>query len=171
MGDCIMKHSANQEQMHQPLHQHYSVPGAFAGICQIYHGSSAGIILFQSWTYQQFIFVLVSVFGVFCRISDSHVATVFTYGGSNVGVCNTATLQSLPWQAICASWWWSVAHTRSALSGCSSHCFEYREPHSTNWDGSKPFQQYGGAYSFGAFTESLDPSASPTWWGGIFFSR
>ena len=34
---------------------------------------------------------------------------------------------------------------------------------------SQPFHQYNGAYSFGGFgTESLDYSACPTWWAGVF---
>ena len=27
---------------------------------------------------------------------------------------------------ICATWQWSLAHTRYAQSGCSLHCFDYR---------------------------------------------
>ena len=55
--------------------------------------------------------------------SSSHVAAMVTNGGSNIGVCNIRTLCSIPLAGIYASWWWSMAHTRSAQSGCSPSTF------------------------------------------------
>ena len=37
-------------------------------------------------------------------LSGSHMATVFNYGDSTDGLCNTATLQSLPFAGIHVSW-------------------------------------------------------------------
>ena len=42
-----------------------------------------------------------------------------------LGFCNTTTLWSLYLAGICATWWWwSVACTRGALNGGSSHFYE-----------------------------------------------
>ena len=57
-------------------------------------------------------------------LSGFCVAAVFTSGGSTVGVCDTASFLSILLADISASWWWSVAHTRSGLRGCSSQYFE-----------------------------------------------
>ena len=70
-------------------------------------------------------FLYVGVcYGVCSLLSGSHVAVVFTNGGSSVGVCSITTLQCTTLVGVSASWWWSMAHTRSALSGCFSHCFK-----------------------------------------------
>ena len=41
-----------------------------------------------------------------------------------------------------------MAHTRGALGGCSSHCFECEELLASYSAVAQPFHQYGEAYSF-----------------------
>ena len=69
--------------------------------------------------------ILVFCYNVCILLLGSHMTAVFTSWGSTNEVCNTPTLWSLPLAGMCTSWWWSVAHTRSALSGCITHCFEW----------------------------------------------
>ena len=59
-------------------------------------------------------------YGVCILLPGSHVTVMFTNGGSNVGVCHTTSLWSKPLEGICTNWWWSVAHARYVLSGCTS---------------------------------------------------
>ena len=54
-------------------------------------------------------------YGVCFLLLGCHIAAVFIYGSSTVGICNTTTLLSLPLVSIYASRCWSVAHTRNAL--------------------------------------------------------
>ena len=46
-----------------------------------------------------------------------------------------------------------MCYTRSALSGCSSHCTEYGKLHATHSVVHQPFHPYGGAYNFGGLAE------------------
>ena len=78
------------------------VPDAFLGIYQLCHESLTGEFLFQSLVSHQYI---CYVFGVCFLFSGYYVATMFTYGGSTIGVCNTTILQGLPLAGICAFWW------------------------------------------------------------------
>ena len=75
-------------------------------------------------------------------------------GSSTVGVCNAATPWSIPLAGTCTSWWWSVAHVRSAVSGCSIHCSEYEEHHATHSSVPQPYNLYGGAYSSRGLAEN-----------------
>ena len=43
-------------------------------------------------------------YGVCLFFSGSKVGAIFTYQGSNVGVCTTAALWSIPLAGICSSW-------------------------------------------------------------------
>ena len=79
-----------------------SVPDAFSGLC---HKSS-----------HQFHNVGVH-YSIRIFLSGSHVAAMFTNGGSTTGVHIITTLWSIPKAGICASSCWSVAYTRDALSG------------------------------------------------------
>ena len=80
--------------------------------------------LFQSWASHWFINLYVGGwYGVCFLLSGSHVTAILTNEGTTIGVYNAKTLRSISLPDICASWWWSVAHARSALSGCSFHCF------------------------------------------------
>ena len=73
-----------------------SVPDAFSGICQLCHGSSAGEFLFQNWPFHLFLMSYVGVCHGVCFLpSGSHVAAMFTNGGSTFGVCNIAILWSI----------------------------------------------------------------------------
>ena len=62
--------------------------------------------------------------GVYFLLSGTMLDAIFTNGGSTIEVCTIVAFQSIPMAEICATWWWSSAHTRNALSGCSLHCFE-----------------------------------------------
>ena len=59
--------------------------------------------------------------------SDSNVTAVLTYGALTARVCNATILWSISMVSIYASLWWSLAHTRSVLSGCSFHYFKWGE--------------------------------------------
>ena len=100
-------------------------------------------------------YVFVGVCYCVCfLLSGSHVDVIFTNSTSNHWVCNSTTLQSIPLADKCTSQWWSVVHARSALSGCSSQCFELGELHATPSTVPQPLHQYGGAYSCGGSAES-----------------
>ena len=104
-----------------------------SGICQLCHWSSIGKYLFQSWASHCFLMSCVGFcYGVCFLLSGSHVTAVFTNWGSTIGVCDTSTLWSLPLLGICASLWWSVVHTKSALIGCSPTAFS--KLHATHSD-------------------------------------
>ena len=150
------------------------VPGAFSGTCQLCLGSLSGkFSLWQSWASHQFIMLHVAAcYGVYFLLSGSHVAAMlFTRWCSTVGVCNTATIWSIPFAGICASWWWSVAHTRSALSGCFFHCFEWCSScYSFSCPPAIP-SIWWGIQPWELGRELPNPYTFPTWWGGVFFSR
>ena len=91
-----------------------SVPDAFSGICQLCQDSFAGTFLFQNRASHRFLLLYAGVcYGVCFLLSGAHVAAMLTNGCS--------TLWSIFFEGICASWWWSVVHARSAVSGCFSH--------------------------------------------------
>ena len=74
----------------------------------------------------QFIMLYVGTFYDVCLLLlGSHVAAMFTSGGSTIWFCTATTLWSIPLGGICSSLWFSITHTRSALSGCYFHCFEW----------------------------------------------
>ena len=78
---------------------------------------------FQSWAHHQFPYIDVC-YSVHSLLSGSNVTIMFTNVGWTTWVCTPTRLQGIPMVGICASWCWSLAHTRSALRGCSFHCFE-----------------------------------------------
>ena len=88
---------------------------------------------------------------------------MFTNWGSAFGVCTTASLYSIPMAIICGSRCWSMAYTRSALSGCSIHFIELGVGPCYSVSCPPAFHQYGGAFSFLESAESSDPSAFPTY--------
>ena len=106
-------------------------------------------------------------YGVYFLLSWSHVVLMFTNWGSTIGVCDIATHWSIPLAGICVSWWWSAAHARSALSGCFSHFFQDGGASCYTFSCPQPVYHYGQYRAL----ETPDPSAFPTWWGGVFFSR
>ena len=128
------------------------------------------ILSFQSWAllpihyfvYWCFLWCLFSAFKFPCGCHAQ---------GSTVRVCNATTLWSIPLADKCTTWWWSVVQASSALSGCSLHCFEWGEVHTTYSAVSKPFHLYGRTYSSGSLSESPNLSVFPTWQGGVLFSR
>ena len=99
-----------------------SVPDTFSDICQLYHGSSSGKFFIESRASHWFIcYMLVSGMVCFsfpccCNIHQSGLNPCSLYHHSP---------HSIPLVDICVSWLWSMAHARSALSGCSFHCFEW----------------------------------------------
>ena len=73
--------------------------------------------LFQSWASHQLIMLHVGAcYGVCFLLSDFPVVAMLKNGAQLLGGCNVTTLCSIPLASMCASWWWSVAHARSALS-------------------------------------------------------
>ena len=85
-------------------------------------------------------------YGVCFLLSGSDMDAIFTSGGSTIGICNSATLNRLKW-LLC----WSIAHTGGTLSSNSLHCFVQGEPHATHPAILHLINQYGGAYTFGAW--------------------
>ena len=127
------------------------------------------IVLFQSSASHQFHYVGIC-YGIYFLLSGFHVAAMLTNGGSTVGVCTTATLQSIPMVGTCASWCWSMAHARSAPSYCSFHCFEYGQLHASHSVVVQPSHQYGGVYSLWSLAESCRSLYLPYMIGrGLFF--
>ena len=57
-----------------------------------------------------YIICLVSILVSAFLLSGAKLDAVFTFMGSTIGVCTTATLWSLPMAGICATWWWSLVH-------------------------------------------------------------
>ena len=47
--------------------------------------------------------------GVHFPFSAAMLDAIFTNWGSNIGVCTTADLWSIPVADICASWWWALS--------------------------------------------------------------
>ena len=113
----------------------------------------------------QFLYHVLGV--LWCLLSGSHVAVMITYGGSFLGLCDTTTL-SLPMVGICVSWWWSVTHTGVHGMAVSSSALSQEEPSATHLMAPQQFQQYGVAYSSWGLADLPDPSAFPTWLGGVF---
>ena len=99
------------------------VSDASSGLCQLCHGSSTGRFIFQSWAPHHFLCVGVCS-GVYLLLSHTMLDAVFTYWSPTIGVYAIAAIWSLSMAGICATCWWSSAHTRNALSGPSLHCFE-----------------------------------------------
>ena len=69
-----------------------SVLDTCSGICKLCHGSSSGKFLFQSWASYWFLMSCAGVcYGTCFLLSGSHIAAMFTNGGSTTGVlqhCN-----------------------------------------------------------------------------------
>ena len=102
-----------------------SIFNASSGLCQLCHGFSTDRFLFQSWaSHHLYIICLVSVLVSAFYFQVPCWMPLFTSGGSAIGVCTTATPWSLSVAGICATWWWSLAYTRYAQSGCSLHYIE-----------------------------------------------
>ena len=88
------------------------ISDASLGLCQLCHGSSMGSFLFQSWASHCFVFLYV-----WCLFWCMLFAFRYHAGcccHSTIGVCTIAILWSLPVAGTCATWWWSLAHTRYA---------------------------------------------------------
>ena len=106
---------------------------AFSGIYHLCHESYQVSFLFQSWSFHWCIMLYVSACNGVCFLFwGYHVAAIFTNEGSTVGICSAAALWSILLAGMCAYWWWSVAHTRSALGGWSFHCIEWGKLHATH---------------------------------------
>ena len=75
-----------------------------------------------------------------------------------------------PWQAY-VSWWWSVAHDRTALSGCSFHCAKKGGASCYPFSCSLAIPSKSWGIQLGGIGRVTNPSPFPTWWGGVFFSR
>ena len=107
--------------------------------------------------------------GVCFLFSCTNVNAMFTHGDSSIWVCTSVTPWSIHIAGISTSLWWSKAHTRNGLSGCSStvssrgrlllHSCPPAIP--TIW-WSIQLERLG--------RESPNPTAFPSWWGGIFLS-
>ena len=98
---------------------------ASLALCQLCHGFSTGRFLFQSWASHCFVYYMFGVcYGVCFLLSGAMLDAISTLGRSTIGVYTIATSWSLPIVGICATWWWSSAHTRYAQSGCSLHFIE-----------------------------------------------
>ena len=97
-----------------------SVLETFSATCQLCLVSSA-----DGFSLSELSLLLIHVsyvdvfYHLYLLLLGSLVAAMFTNGDSTNGVCNSTTLQCIPLPGKCASWWWSMAHTRSTLSGCS----------------------------------------------------
>ena len=101
-----------------------SVPGAPSGICQLCHGFSTGKFLFQIWASHWFGYMNWCLFCCMFSAFRYHAGCHIHQCGLNFGVCTIAAFCSIPMAGICAAWWWSSAHARNALHGCSLHCFK-----------------------------------------------
>ena len=64
-----------------------------------------------------------------------------------------------------ATWWWSLAHTRYAQSGCSLHYIKLGEHYAAPSAVPQQSHLYDGAYSFGGLAESY-PIPLPSLHGG-----
>ena len=94
-------------------------------LCQLCHGFSTGRFLSQSQASHHFVYYMFGVCsGVCFLLSGAMLDAISTLRGSTIGVCTIATSWSLSVEGICATWWWSSAHTRYAQSGCSFHYIE-----------------------------------------------
>ena len=101
-------------------------------------------------------------------VDPGHCVTMLTNGSSAVGVCNAPCLWSIPMVNICASWWSSVAHTRSVLSGCCFHCFEYWGALYYSFSFPQPFSVYGRITAQGTWQRVTQSVCLPPWWGWVF---
>ena len=145
-----------------------SVPDAPSGICLICDGFSAGRFLFQSWASHQLLTCVGGCSGVCFLLSAAMLDANSPMGGSTIGVCTTADLQSIPMAVICASSWWSLGpHQEGTEWAAPCTALNRGQPYATQSAVHQPFQQYVGVYSFGDSAESSNPSTIPTWtWGG-----
>ena len=100
---------------------------------------------------------------LWCMFStlSSHVDAFFKGGGSNIGVSTKAVLGILHMAGICASWWWSSAHSGHALICCSLNCFEKGGHYATQSAILQPFQPYGRAYCSGAWQRGTQALCLP----------
>ena len=80
-----------------------SVTDIFSGLCQLCHGSSSGEISLSEFSLPSIHYVCVC-YSVCFLLSGSHVAAMFTNGGSTIEVCIITTLWSITLEGICASW-------------------------------------------------------------------
>ena len=99
-------------------------PRCLSGICQFCHGSSSdefslselSLPLIHYGVCWCMLWCLLSAFRSPC---GSHVH----HWGINCWGLQGQNPIEYTFSDICAPWWMSVAHTRSALNGCSFHCF------------------------------------------------
>ena len=107
-----------------------SVSDASSGLCQLCHCTSTGKFLFQSWASHHWGLLLIPMCMCWCLFwcmpsaFRCHAGWCIHLSGSTIGVLTIAAFWSLPIVGICTTWWWSLAHTMNALSGCSLYCFE-----------------------------------------------
>ena len=100
-----------------------SVQDAFAGICQLCHGSPTGKFFFQNLASHQFFYICWCSFWCVLSISGSTVNVIFNLWELNHwGLHHCRPLEHTV-TGICASWWLSEAHARNALGDCYLHCF------------------------------------------------
>ena len=101
-----------------------SIFDASSGLCQLCHGFSTGSFLFQSWASLHLVYYMFGVCsGVCFLLSGALLDAIFTHWAQSLGFVPLQPLGVYPWQK-CATCWWSLAHTRSAQSGCSLHYIE-----------------------------------------------
>ena len=103
--------------------------------------------------------------GVCFLLSGAMLHSIFTYGGSPVGICAIATLWSLPLAGTCATWKWSlptpgmhrVAASSTDLSRGSLLLIQLSSSHSN---------YMVGHTALGLGRESPNPCTFPAWWWG-----
>ena len=111
----------------------------------------------------------ISVCSGVCFLFSGYIVDAgLTHEGSSVGVCITVALQSIPITGICVSWWWSKVQTRWLLplllqvKGSLVLLSKLSSSHSGN---------LVGHTALGTQKIVPNPSAFPSWWRGMFFSR
>ena len=143
---------------------------ASSSLCQLCYGFSTDRFLFQSWashhivSYICLVSVLVSAF----YFQVPRWMLYSPMGAQPLGFAPWQPFGVYPWQAYVqpgdGHWPTPGMHRVAAPSVTLGR----GEPSPTH---SAMCQPIGGVYSLGGFIESPDPSAFPTWWGGVFFSR
>ena len=102
-----------------------SILDASSGSCQLCYGSPQVGIFFRVEPPTVLYFYMLGVCsGVCFLLSGAMMGAIFTYAGSTIGICTTATHCSLPMAGICTTWWWSLANSgihRVAASFIASH--------------------------------------------------
>ena len=79
-------------------------------------------------------------------------------------------LLNIPLASIYVSRWWSVIHTRSTLSGCSSHYFEWGRASYCLFSCHPAIPSiWLGIQLRGLGRESPNPPAFPTWWRALLY--